>query len=1652
MLNSKLFLLFTLLGLMSLVSCIPQATTSSVGKNSSVTGGTSGGSTTLYSEPTYPIDNTFVQEGGVQTTTNFSLPVNFSDSFLIRGKNLSVFLRTLPNTTAFCLVGKYKYNPGQDKFLILAAKSKSYTDLVNKTTEFYLQVEPANDSSNQNDCLTYNLTNTLFTGASSPSAYFSITQLCTDCSTTVTSEGLKLYYSNGEQISTLNVSTFLMTISGSTSSSGNTCVDNSACQARGYDCCLNTQCVSDGAVKPNATLDSGFEAAQADVANNPTRFILYPQYYYVCGSSTGTTTGSTTGGSTTIDPNYELTKRMLELKHLYQCLNKVDGEFSYCTMKYTSVAQGSTYSANTDDITFRDLNSSLDSNNIVGVRYAGQTLYDVVSQTTLIGATWETAGNDNLTAAQSIKLTMAPPTNAQDNFLYVTYKVDGTCEQSGTTLAKCSKSYIYMSSTSNATTSHDASKTFLLPSYADLSSSMAVIVKIGGVTVAEDSSTWSRATSPNRIVFASSYPIYQNQTIDISYFVTSGVASLIKSKAAVQTDVNTMCACGSSGKCNLKPVYDTSNAITNYECVYVTESSTTPPANQTVYVSSKNVPHRYYDINGVNYDSDYSTAPTQEGVAFSYTNNDVLKPSNVSTYTGFNEIYGSFTKNDSAAAKPAKQVSVKKDTNYDIYVNSGTFSSCLNCGSDYYTSLQKIFPQNFAGKAGGYTPDKYESRRQANASIYRSDDLLYGRACFAPATMIPWSHVAQSTPTAQRNLRLASQHFLFANGYNRDWYGFDYGSLIGSFDGVSWFSIGNARKIKATTSKLFLAINAYYGDLSVDSNFSVTVSESSAYSSSIPVHDTETDGAECQKSHFCSTDNDCVRQLGYDYTCQNVTSLTTNWPVFDPAGSEVVGSVQKTLIALAGGSNGQAKRCVYRGRGAPCHVNLASTSSTFNSSSLTGTLACSPNNYCQPLTGSYSNRFNDRIARFATTPTAQNLASAASPLSDTVGLGARIIGRPFDFYGTKNPPTASLTGLNSNLVSAVCTPGKNISASTTTAQLNSNPVTGSQVDSSDKIFGVGSTLSSQNSKLLNACPATDAVGAYLHNYDVTLGDTTSLLHKFTTAQNMSSNLLDLAPLTTSTSKIFSSTSGSQITAVGYQRNTCLRAPGASCFSDMDCAPSSFVSAKVAANDLSSYLNAAEINFWKEELTCGNPDFKYGRSGGLNENFDVKKNFCCREMGKTMTVYTETNTSDYKWCETSGQISVAGVTKSLSSFNRYSRVHTGFDKMTCSVDAITDTTKFALSVKTPAASSGYTTFENRFRQIQAQYKTLDAINQRTCCTQNWVRSFHAQNGGGHTWGKGKTQNIDKKSWKNVNWLPDHSLVADATSFPDPDGKFDCDGILGTNYSNASCEVRNFTTADEKLYLEWAGSLELIGIPQVAIKTNDQIKKLVNDNQDAVATNTPLNNTIKDVNLVGADFVEYGTGNKYYSAAYDSNYSTKYVESVIKPKFSESEFNCCIPTNTELPSTTTASQCCTGYMANTGASTTLRCCLPDYTDVSLYLNRYVSSEGNSLVDSAYDPATGYIKDAGMVKTLEAQKRICCSGKAVYGYAISKLHKPVNGGYIDITTPGASTRRFVDGDESYNNNSQTGGIADLYDAGIRWNNHVYCVPADFQEPNSP
>jgi hypothetical protein len=324
----------------SLISCVPQSQTAGVNTGNSTDTGNETETTPVanFGDPVFPLPGIFIQEGLIKTSTNFPLPINFTDSFLIRGAAVSSFLRKLPNTTKICLMGKYTFSAGVNKFLLLSAKPKSFTDLLNKTTEFYLQVEPSNDQANQNDCLTYNLTETLVATSTSPTFHFSLTQICSNCTTSITSSPLQLFFNNGEEVPNLSLNSLMITISGSISATTNSCVENSICKARNFDCCLQGQCVKDGAIRPTALTNPDFLVAQEDVKNNPTRFVVYPQFFFVCESRPEPEAeGAYT--ETTIDPNYEASIRLMELGQLYNCLNAVDGEFSYCTVKFTEASK-----------------------------------------------------------------------------------------------------------------------------------------------------------------------------------------------------------------------------------------------------------------------------------------------------------------------------------------------------------------------------------------------------------------------------------------------------------------------------------------------------------------------------------------------------------------------------------------------------------------------------------------------------------------------------------------------------------------------------------------------------------------------------------------------------------------------------------------------------------------------------------------------------------------------------------------------------------------------------------------------------------------------------------------------------------------------------------------------------------------------------------------------------------------------------------------------------------------------------------------------------------------------------------------------------------------------------------------------------------------
>jgi hypothetical protein len=1048
-----------------------------------------------------------------------------------------------------------------------------------------------------------------------------------------------------------------------------------------------------------------------------------------------------------------------------------------------------------------------------------------------------------------------------------------------------------------------------------------------------------------------------------------------------------------------------------FNCVYPQITPSNVPLQQVVYVSSKSVPHRYFDEFGVNYDENRAQASGQEGNLFRYINNNDFRPNNLEENIGFNEIYGSFT-NATNSARPAQMVKVVRGRTYDLYVDSGSFSTCLNCGSDYYSNLQKVFPGNFSSKGGGYTPDFVETRRFDNPGVYKADDLLFGRACFLPATMLPFSHFPHDDVYSQRNMRQALQHFYFANGYQRDWFGFDYGSMIGSFDGVKWFSIGNARRIKADSNKLFIAINAYFGDLTINSSYKVVVSEvTMGLNSGLQIdHDMKTQGAQCQQHHICDTDNDCIRNLGYEYSCEAVSGITSLWPSFDLNANEIPGSFNPRLItSLVGGTNAKPKRCVYRSRGAPCLLDYEDTSESYTGNSLKGLHQCAPNYRCQPLGDEEA--FNNRISRFPRSPSAQNASSFVQNTigaGDTFGLSARVLGRPLNYFGPEEMDEDITEQMIELGIPGICVPGKSDQAQDLVEAHSLEP----EELHADRTLGIGITsIEEWSESMYSLCPATNEQGHYLSKVDNYPLDH-PVLKAHAASQNISS--MTLAHEDFENLNIFNNLDD-LITKKGLNYGSCLRAPGAACFTDLDCAPNKFISDQVSKLTQFS-LNEAEVNFWKEDLVCGQAQPKYlPLSTQMNPDYDLNKNKCCREIGKEITIYSGTHEeSEIYTNKIAGMDLDSGDEISINDEKRYSRVHTVYDKM-------------RLESQTYPALIGplageLLSQEMPLNSLLRQYNTFHLAASRTCCSSNWVRNFAQENGGGHHWVEGKTQDIPKETFECISWFADNQINISGTN-----QIFQCSE---NNWNSQECEIRNLSQNDERFYLNWVEKFELIGIPQIPIENKDYMHCLVGNLQQAVPSKPPLPNTIK---ANAPTEIRDGNNQKYYSAGNKNNF-----ESNIKKIFSDNKVSCCLPAGQNVSGQTTDNECCTGKKFQN------RCCLEDYTDITLYLNRYISSEAAHLPDNQIDPVTGYIKNPGTVMQIAQQKNICCSGKMAFGSAISSLMIP---GVEFI--PEARVNRFIYNNSLSDNNDETGNIGSIYDKGVRWNNHVYCVPSNFQDP---
>jgi hypothetical protein len=142
-------------------------------------------------------------------------------------------------------------------------------------------------------------------------------------------------------------------------------------------------------------------------------------------------------------------------------------------------------------------------------------------------------------------------------------------------------------------------------------------------------------------------------------------------------------------------------------------------------------------------------------------------------------------------------VTVELGKTYLLTAKSGLYNPCPKCAKDSW--FQSFFPFAPSSKGKGLQATGFTTARDSysdNSTLGNYEDSKFGRACFVPVTMLPFAHSKNSSLLTQRQNRLSTQAAYYINGYHRDWYGFNQGALIGSFDGVTWFAVGNGRRMR----------------------------------------------------------------------------------------------------------------------------------------------------------------------------------------------------------------------------------------------------------------------------------------------------------------------------------------------------------------------------------------------------------------------------------------------------------------------------------------------------------------------------------------------------------------------------------------------------------------------------------------------------------------------------------------------------------------------------------------------------------------------------------------------------------------------------------------------------------------------------------------
>ena len=828
--------------------------------------------------------------------------------------------------------------------------------------------------------------------------------------------------------------------------------------------------------------------------------------------------------------------------------------------------------------------------------------------------------------------------------------------------------------------------------------------------------------------------------------------------------------------------YGSNNEPLQIDC-YTPPTEVGPtPIQQSVSVPSRSAPHRFFEsINGLEKnilgsEKTYTLNGTtlqyqQEGDAFSYLDETMV----LSDQRNFsmNAILGQMTVSLDKAL-PAKTVNVELDQVYILSTTSGYYTPCPTCGKDSWLNTLSAFPSSSWGtglQAIGHTTSRDSLSTNTTGGNY--EDTIFGRACWLPPTMIPFTHVSKASTKEQRLNRLQAQAALFANGYQRDWFGFNKGALIGSFDGVTWFAVGKGRIVRSTSKKLFLAINAPFADLANPSMHVVNVQAYDGITQAAQVdydpayhqyHPYQNEAGNCQKYHMCSTDTDCVTKLGWEYACADVTDLKTKWPSFNSEAQE-----SGTLATAIGLDqilhqkrlpSSSSKRCVYRGAGALCLTSSGSLPATnLNKRKL---LTCAPNFYCANVNS--SSAFNGKIARFAA-----SLEDIPLSKNHLYGKDANVLGRPLSYIASTDSttlPVSIRSTLTENLITieatgvantGLCQPGKALPVSSNAAY--NNPFTQHMSADINLRTDFINQIGSCNAGLFtsarhSSCPVIGSDGNFElfasaslptdYNAKATTQNACGLESLASTASLGSSvdSLLNYSPFKFIEAKPLSSQT---VVEKSLVRDACLRRAGSVCHTDLDCAPNRMHAEQVDYFSLSYFGNAAEKTYHTEYLVCGQSDPKpFASDAEAFKNYDMSKNRCCREVGLDLTTYT----ADLPTSTSSGSYDAASVGLKMSIAPgiapndplRYSRL--------ASVQNIGTSDRPILTAYQNRDGSGVIQNNSQGASVLTsnQWKTLSEANSETCCGGGWIRKF---SDGSNDWTRRDRLYLDVTNFRCIN---------------------------------------------------------------------------------------------------------------------------------------------------------------------------------------------------------------------------------------------------------------------------------------------------------------